>query len=371
MHEMKTPLSFLEIKKRKKRKTKKMFRVLSIDGGGIRGIIPAKILALLEEELGRKGKSTRICDYFDMICGTSTGGIIAIGLGLGMPANDILNLYLENAEDLFPKKSFKRKMCNVIRGKSFYERDVLKRLIAKAYDEAAKESPARLGHSHTRLCIPAYDAHKGAMHVFKTCHHPELIRDYQIPAADIALSTAAAPVYFDSYDFNCSPIGGGQKISYSNLIDGGIMANNPALIGYTEAVHSLEIPVGDLAILSLGTGNNQLRDLPRTLSAKYWLYENKKFRLYDLTSSAQADYTSNLMKFLQKGVGNSGKQMFIYDRLQHPFCNRDEIGMDDSTPLSLDRLEKIGQELFGDHATAMLSTYFQKIKEPFEPYSKL
>ena len=348
-----------------------MFRILSIDGGGIRGIIPAKILALLEEELGRRGMSTNFYDYFDMMCGTSTGGIIAVGLGLGMSAGDILKLYIDNAESIFPHKSGGKKLCNIISGKPLYERDVLRSLITEAYDKAAGVTPARLGHSHTRLCIPVYDAHKGAMHVFKTSHHTELIRDYQIPAVDIALSTAAAPVYFDSYDFEYWPINGGQKMSYSNIIDGGIMANNPTLIGYTEAVQSLKVPVGELAILSLGTGNNLLSDLPKTLTAKYWLYEDMHFRLYDLISSAQTDYTSNLMKFYQRGIGNSESPLFIYDRLQHSFNNDDEVGMDDSAPQSLKHLENIGQELYGDHATALLSTYFQKVKEPFKPYSKL
>lgn len=348
-----------------------MFKILSIDGGGIRGIIPAKILALLEEELSRRDMSPHICDYFDMICGTSTGGIIAVGLGLGMPASDILKMYIENAEAIFPHNTWKSKLCNVLRGKSLYERDALKGLIKDAYEKAAGISPARLGHSHTRLCIPVYDAHKGAMHVFKTSHHPELIREYQMPAVDVAMSTAAAPVYFDSYNFEYSPINGGQKMSYSNIVDGGIMANNPTLIGYTEAVQSLKVSVGDLAILSLGTGTNLLRDLPKTLTAKYWLYEDKRFRLYDLISSAQADYTSNLMKFYQSGIGNGGTPMFIYDRLQHSFNNDDEVGMDDSSPQSLKHLENIGQELYGDNATSLLNTYFQSTKMPFEPCLRL
>lgn len=79
-----------------------MFKILSIDGGGIRGIIPAKILALAEQELQRTGQANRICDYFDLICGTSTGGIIAIGLALGMPASEILSLYRDHAREIFP-----------------------------------------------------------------------------------------------------------------------------------------------------------------------------------------------------------------------------------------------------------------------------
>ena len=348
-----------------------MFRILSIDGGGIRGIIPAKILALLEEELGRRDMSTNICDYFDMICGTSTGGIIAIGLGLSMSASDILKLYVDNAGIIFPHKNLINKSCRVLCDKSFYDRNVLKKLVSESYDKAASASPARLGHSHTRLCIPVYDAHKGAVHVFKTSHHPELIKEYQMPAVDVAMSTAAAPIYFDSYAFDFTFLDGSQNFSYSNIVDGGIMANNPTLIGYTEAIQVLEVKPEDLAILSLGTGNNLLNDLPKTLSAKYWLYEDKLLRLYDLISSAQADYTSNLMKFFQRGIGTSGEPKFIYDRLQHSFSNDNEISMDDSAAKSLEHLEYIGQELYGQYATSLLRKYFQDYKQPFVPYRNL
>lgn len=348
-----------------------MFRILSIDGGGIRGIIPAKILALLEEELGRRGMSTHICDYFDMICGTSTGGIIAIGLGLGMPAKEILKIYKENAEQIFPRLTPMKKIRRICRGKSFYENKKLKELISMAYDASVGESPARLGHSHTRLCIPTYDAQIGAMHVLKTSHHNELIRDYQMPAVDVAMSTTAAPIYFDSYKFCYTPKGGGEQISYSNIIDGGIMANNPTLIGYTEAVQSLGIHPSDLAILSLGTGNNLLHDKPQTIPAKYWLFERKALRLYDLISSAQADYTSNLMKFFQRGIGNAETPLFIYERIQHSFSDETEISMDDSSQVALTRLDRIGQELYGKYATYVIGNFFASTKEEFIPSHRL
>ena len=90
-----------------------MFKILSIDGGGIRGIIPAKILALAEEELKRNNHACRICDYFDLICGTSTGGIITIGLALGMPAYEILSLYRDNAKIIFPHQGNLQKVLKI------------------------------------------------------------------------------------------------------------------------------------------------------------------------------------------------------------------------------------------------------------------
>lgn len=348
-----------------------MFKILSIDGGGIRGIIPAKILALAEEELNRTGKAGRICDYFDLICGTSTGGIIAIGLALGMPASEILSFYLDNAGIIFPRQSSKTKLMKILLKQELYKRDGLKRLLSSAYDKYAEASPARLGHCKTRVCIPAYDAEVGMMHVFKTPHDPQLIRDYQIPACNIALSTAAAPVYFDSYDFAYTNKGDSKPLRYNCMIDGGIMANNPTLIGYTEAVHALNVPVEDIAILSLGTGNKMFKDKPQKMAGRYWLYKNKSLPLYDLISSAQADYTDNLMKFFQKGIGVGGNERFIYHRLQKSFEKERVIDMDSSNKEDLNELQGIGQKLFNDNMQPILQTFFDKIKQEYQPLQQL
>ena len=343
-----------------------MFKILSIDGGGIRGIIPAKILALAEEELKRTNYACRICDYFDLICGTST----AIGLALGMPAHEILSLYRDNAKIIFSHQYNFQKVLKILFKKELYKREALKHFLSDSYDRYAGESPARLGHCQTRLCIPAYDADRGMMHVFKTSHHPQLTRDYQIPACDIALSTAAAPVYFDSYDFEYAIKDGTEKYRYKSMIDGGIMANNPTLIGYTEAVHSLNIPVSNIAILSLGTGNRMFKDDPQKMTGRYWLYNKKPLPLYDLISSAQADYTDNLMKFYQRGIGVGGEQHFTYCRLQHSFENDNVIGLDASDKQSIETLENIGQCLFSDNQTPIMD-FFDNQKQVYTPFHKL
>lgn len=348
-----------------------MFKILSIDGGGIRGIIPAQILALAEEELNRTGKAGRICDYFDLICGTSTGGIIAIGLALGMPALEILSFYLDNAGNIFPRQSSKTKLMKILLKQELYKREELKRLLSGAYDKYAEASLARLGHCKTRVCIPAYNAEVGMMHVFKTPHDPQLIRDYQIPACDIALSTASAPVYFDSYDFAYTIKGDSKPLHYNCMIDGGIMANNPTLIGYTEAVHALNVPVEDIAILSLGTGNKMFKDKPQKMTGRYWLYKNKSLPLYDLISSAQADYTDNLMKFFQRGIGVGGNERFIYHRLQKSFDKDSVIDMDSSKKEDLNELEGIGQKLFTDNMQPLLQTFFDETKQEYQPLQQL
>lgn len=154
------------------------------------------------------------------------------------------------------------------------------------------------------------------------------------------------------------------------MIDGGIMANNPTLIGYTEAVHSLNIPVRNIAILSLGTGNRMFKDNPQKMTGRYWLYNKKPLPLYDLISSAQADYTDNLMKFYQKGIGIGGEQNFIYCRLQHSFENDNVIGLDASDKQSIETLENIGQCLFSDNQTQIMA-FFENQKQEYKPFHTL
>src|SRR5688500_16504405 len=125
----------------------KAFKILSIDGGGIRGVYPARLLCELEDELTRSSNNARLCDYFDLICGTSTGGIIAIGLALGMPAQEILNLYKKNATGIFKKEAFRFGFLQ-----SIYSNDFLHDLLKEIFSKYSSNGDTRLGHAKTRLC---------------------------------------------------------------------------------------------------------------------------------------------------------------------------------------------------------------------------
>lgn len=347
------------------------FRILSIDGGGIRGIIPAKGLALLECELSKRKMPANICDYFDLICGTSTGAILAIGLALGISAQKMLDLYLKHAKEIFPHQNIFKQVFKILcKGKSLYDRDKLSELIEQTYRDAVINEVARLGHCRTRVCVPTYDVSTGKIHVFKTSHHQQFDRDYQIPAHHVALASAAAPIYYDSYDFEYELRGTGTKMTYFSNVDGGIMANNPTLIGYVEAVKTLGIAPQDLQILSLGTGDSIFKDDQpnKKMGLKYWLYNKKsKIAIYDLFSSAQSEYVSNLMKFYQRGPGQGGTPEFVYERIQHAFSTSDSIKMNASDDESLQKLEHIGQHVFGDKISVLIDTFFQDPRPNFEP----
>src|SRR5260221_14348328 len=117
-------------------------RILTIDGGGIKGVFPAAFLATLEDEIGKP-----IADYFDLIAGTSTGGIIAIGLGLGMTAKELLHLYRETGGRIFRRRRFGARAIGLFRAK--YTNAALRTALVGAFGERY------LGESKTRLLIPS------------------------------------------------------------------------------------------------------------------------------------------------------------------------------------------------------------------------
>lgn len=212
------------------------FRILSLDGGGIRGAFTASVLATLEEDT-----KLAAADHFDLITGTSTGGIIALGLGLGLPASKIRDFYRDQGPAIFPSTGF-------LRG---WWRTVLHLFRPKrSHDELAKALTSvfenrQLGESRTRLVIPTYDAVAGRVFLLKTAHDKRFDADYGALAVDCALATAAAPTYFRAARF--------PKHPGASYIDGGVWANCPALVGLIEATAFLGKNPEQVDILSIGT----------------------------------------------------------------------------------------------------------------------
>lgn len=217
--------------------TNKPFKILSLDGGGIRGIYTAAVLKQIEARLPR---GSLIQEYFDLLTGTSTGGIIAIGLGLGIDAAAICRLYVEDGQTIFPPA------LTHWRGLRF-----LRRLSSSLYNEAAIERLLRtefgehkLGDSAARLLIPAVVGPRPQIAVFKTDHHPDYRRDWQTPAWEAARATSAAPTYLP-----------GHRYGGDYFLDGGLFANNPIMLAIVEAMHAYDIALNPIRVLSIGTGN--------------------------------------------------------------------------------------------------------------------
>ena len=210
------------------------FRILSLDGGGVRGAYTAAVLAQIEENTGK-----RLVEHFDLVAGTSTGGIIAIGLGLGLPASRILHFYETRSDAIFPSTGVHRRFLARVRQVAAAKHN------AAALDTALQEifGDRLLGESSCRLVIPSYDAVAGDVHVFKTAHSPRVLEDYKRRAADVARATSAAPTYLPMFVSSW-----GQR-----FLDGGVWANCPSTSAILEAVGVLGAALEDIHLLSVGT----------------------------------------------------------------------------------------------------------------------
>lgn len=220
----------------------KPFKILSLDGGGIKGIYTVEVLRHCESELCG---GAPLASYFDMIAGTSTGGIIALGLARHFPVDDIHAFYKDDGRRIFPPvpKAKWRKAFHLLSHWS------VKPKLAHEELEAALKSrfgDTLLGEAHTRLVIPAFMMPKTEIAVFKTDHHSNFKNDHLTPMWQVARSTSAAPTYLKGLE---------HAESGRIFIDGGVWANNPVMVALVDAMTAYELSFDQIDILSIGTGN--------------------------------------------------------------------------------------------------------------------
>jgi len=207
------------------------FRILAIDGGGIRGVYAAYLLARMEAEW-----SIDWTKAFHLIAGTSTGSIIAAGLASGMKANALLALYRDRSAEIFRRRPF----CRLGLLSSRYRNSGLRRVLCELFGDNT------LGEISTPLIIPATDIGNGCVHVLKSAYDHEFVRDKNVRIRDAVLASCSAPTYFDP----C-------RLDIYSLADGGLWANNPALVAAIDAKRRLGIPLERMRILSVGTGTSR------------------------------------------------------------------------------------------------------------------
>ena len=208
------------------------FQILALDGGGYKGMFAASLLACLEQDLG-----IEIADHFDLITGTSTGGIIALGLGAALRPAEIADFYLEHGPGIF-----RRRLPGPALLRSKYRASGLERALTEILGDTT------LAESRCRLAIPAYDLTNDDVYLFRTPHSEPLRRDLRDRMVDVGLATSAAPTYLPA-----------QQLRGLRLIDGGMWANCPALVGIAEAVHVFGVPLSEISILSIGTTTEATR----------------------------------------------------------------------------------------------------------------
>lgn len=307
-------------------------RVLAIDGGGIKGIFPAAFLASLEEEI-----EGSVGEYFDLIVGTSTGGIIALGLGLGFTAKEVLSFY----EDLGSKVFAGNRLLGFLRqmGLCKYRPEPLKRALESKFGNA------KLGDSKVRLVIPSLNLERGEVHVFKTAHNPRFEKDWKEKAVDIALATAAAPTYFPSHEMS----------SGIPLIDGGMWANNPAGAAVVEAIGVLEWERNSLKVLSLGCTDSPLDvRLGRRHGMGLLYWANK---IADVFMTAQSSASLGTAKLL---AGHSNVHRIS------PVVPANRFGLD--VVRELESLKGLGFSEARKALPTLKPVFFTKPAEKFAPY---
>lgn len=219
-----------------------MKTILSIDGGGIRGLIPALLLAELE-----KRTSQPISDLFDLIAGTSTGGILALGLSLPksnkkpkFKAQDLVKLYQERGRDIFSRSFWKGVSSAGGFADEKYSHSGLEKVLKEYFGNSG------LGKARTNVLVSSYDIQNRTPYFFKSWRDGH----QTIEMRHIARATSAAPTFFEPALLDTDE-------STRALVDGGVFINNPAMSAYAEMKRmiSKSDPEEPILIVSLGTGS--------------------------------------------------------------------------------------------------------------------
>ena len=210
------------------------FYILSVDGGGFRGLFAAHLLKKMEEawqiDWGRR---------FGLLAGTSTGSILTAGLAAGVSAADLTEFYKTHGKAIFRPR---------VRSRF----DILKLFTSRYSSKTLKDLLDGVFHDKTLsdiavpLVLPSVDIGNGCVHVLKSQYHREFVRDQNVRVSDAVLASCSAPTYFDPHVVNDT----------YQLVDGGLWANNPSLVAAIDAHYRLGVPLEDIRVLSIGTGKS-------------------------------------------------------------------------------------------------------------------
>lgn len=267
-----------------KKENSERFRVLALSGGGYRGLYTAKILADLEEYLNDKSVSRErdiyIGEYFDLVTGTSIGGILALAVAYRIKMKEVVKLFKEKGSTIFCKQ--KRNFFGIRKAK--YTQEGLAKVLKEWFGDNT------LDDLKNNVVIPAIDYSMGKPVTFKTPHHSNFVKDRKLKIIDVALCTSAAPTFFKRH-----------SIDKNEYVDGGLFANNPAIIGLHETEIFFKKKIEDIYLLSIGTLSGQKSMNPST-NKRGGLTDwgegnllNSATNIIDLTISVQQQFMQQLV----------------------------------------------------------------------------
>ena len=310
-------------------------KILSIDGGGIRGIIPAMVLAEIETRTQR-----HIARLFDLIAGTSTGGILALGMTIprspGGPlysARHLVDLYEHQGRRIFSRSLFRKLFaCDNLTWKK-YSSTGIEQVLREYFGDA------RLCQAVTDVLITSYEIERRFPFFFKSTNARQR-PDYDFPARDVARATSAAPSYFEPMKLITS------TSEHYTLIDGGVFANNPAACALVEARSTYSEANGYL-VVSLGTGS-LAQSLPLNL-ARYWGSARWAVPLLNIVFDGVSSTVDHQLRQLLPDDSPGGRR---YYRFQTTLDGHNH-SLDNGSPANITALKGLAQELIERESEAL------------------
>lgn len=313
------------------------FQSLALTGGGFRGLFTARTLEVIENHIG-----VPIGQRFDLTCGTSIGGIVALAVAFEVPMSNVVKVFEQEGAAIFPPHE--APTSKVGKGldlwqhsrKPRYSTTPLREAIAKLIDK-----DATLNDAIHAVAIPAVNVTQGKPQVFKTRHKAEWSRDWKFKAVDVALATAAAPTFFE-----LAEVGG-------NLYaDGGLFANAPDLVALHEAEHFFGVATEAVRILSVGTTTKSYSvsfGAGRQFGIADWMEDQ---RLFSVTISAQQQFVDQL---LQHRLGDR------YVRIDHEPSQEQarDLGLDVATDTACKTMKALADKVTTDVLGSKLQPYLR------------
>jgi uncharacterized protein len=328
----------------------KPFRVLALDGGGMRGLYSATVLDCFAKHFAaaRNVKSLDVGKGFDLIAGTSTGGLVACGLAHGLSPREMIDLFREVGPLLFrrpvpaSRMGLLRWVVGTLRSAANSDESLRTALDTRFGSTTLEELFLRRGIA---LCIPCVNVLTGRSWVFKTPHSADLTRDKRFKISDVCLSTSAAPIYLPLAAVDDPEDGRHQLI----LADGGLWANNPVLIGLIEAL-GLAAPDQPIHVLSVSTCPPQQGEMA-SRGARHWGLLSWKAGTAALNMALESQsWGYHFMAFrLAEVLSEQGRECHVI-RVPHSSpapAQAPHIALDNASDIALQILAELGR-LDGD-----------------------
>lgn len=326
--------------------------VLALSGGGFRGLYTIRVLRQLESRIGKP-----LGEHFDLITGTSIGGIIALSIAAGIPLETIEETFINKGKSIFPKPVNQRVSSKFFKPyqwiRTFYrglkalfwpihKSDGLKSALIELFGEKRMKDLDK-----AYVAVTSANLSTGSPKMFKTPHHEEIYLDSEIKVVDVALATSAAPAYF--------PI---HEVSQLNTFyaDGALMGNAPGLFGWLEAKTRLNVPEEKIYVLSVGTlaGKPSISGSTKSSQGAWFWLNPTKLRLLTFLMSQQEQLTNDMLRLLIKD-----RYHLIDGSVSDDAIN--DIDLDDASAAATNTLISHAEKHFADFtSTEYCQTHFPR-----------